>query len=82
MGCCSNWGVVGKFCGCACHFSFKLGDKVGKIDGLLYVGIIVSVYWDLYDIEHADVQVPGKKGKEKYAGMIHLYPSRMLRRIK
>ena len=52
----------------------KVGDYVRKNSGLRYEGFIVSVYDDLYGVPHADVQVPGEKGVEPYAGMIHVYP--------
>lgn len=55
------------------------GDYVMKKGGnLAYEGIVLSVYNDLYGIEHADVQVPGIKGITPYAGMIHLYPTSVL----
>lgn len=51
----------------------KVGDKAKKKTGFKYVGIIVSIYPDLYNVVHADVQVPGEKGVDDFAGMIHLY---------
>lgn len=56
----------------------KVGRPVRKKDGYMYVGIAVAVYEDLYGVEHVDVQVPGEKGKVPFAGMIHVFPTRLV----
>ena len=56
----------------------KAGDKVRKRKGYTFRGFAVAVYTDLYGVEHADVQIPGEKGVDHCAGMIHLFPTKDL----
>ncbi len=51
----------------------KVGDKVRKIKGYKFEGIVVSRFVDLYGVDHCDVQVPGEKGVDSFAGMIHVF---------